>query len=87
LRETAPNGLVSDLGVLATRAVSVPIYATNSKEEAEYIINDAEVKVIFVGDQEQYDKAESIIKTINICSLLLPCRTISNFRRQKRLFE
>ncbi|HNX92083.1 MAG TPA: long-chain fatty acid--CoA ligase [Syntrophomonas sp.] len=53
---------VSDLGILATRAVSVPIYATNSKEEAEYIINDAEVKVVFVGDQEQYDKAERIIK-------------------------
>jgi len=44
---------ISDMGILATRAVSVPIYATNSKEEAEYIINDAEVKVVFVGDQDQ----------------------------------
>jgi long-chain acyl-CoA synthetase len=52
---------VSDLGILATRAVSVPIYATNSKEEAEYIINDAEVKVVFVGNQEQYNKARQII--------------------------
>lgn len=52
---------VSDLGILATRAVSVPIYATNSEEEAEYIINDAEVKFVFVGDQEQYDKASQII--------------------------
>ena len=52
---------VSDLGILAVRAVSVPIYATNSKEEVEYIINDAEVKVVFVGNQEQYDKASQII--------------------------
>jgi long-chain acyl-CoA synthetase len=52
---------ISDLGILATRAVSVPIYATNSKEEAEYIINDAEVKVVFVGDQDQYDRADKII--------------------------
>ncbi len=52
---------ISDLGILATRAVSVPIYATNSKEEAEYIINDAEVKVVFVGNQDQYDKAQQII--------------------------
>ena len=52
---------ISDMGVLAARAVSVPIYATNSVEEAEYIINDAEVKVIFVGDQEQYDRAAKII--------------------------
>ncbi len=54
---------ISDLGILATRGVSVPIYATNSKEEAEYIINDAEVKIIFTGDQEQYNKAAEIIKT------------------------
>lgn len=52
---------ISDMGILATRAVSVPIYATNSVEEAEYIINDAEVKVVFVGDQEQYDKAAKIL--------------------------
>ncbi len=52
---------VSDLGILATRAVSVPIYATNSKEEAEYIINDAEVKVVFVGNQDQYNKARQIM--------------------------
>jgi len=52
---------ISDMGILATRAVSVPIYATNSKEEAEYIINDAEVKVVFVGDQDQYDRAAEII--------------------------
>jgi len=52
---------ISDMGILATRAVSVPIYATNSKEEAEYIINDAHVKVVFAGNQEQYDKALKII--------------------------
>ncbi len=52
---------ICDMGILATRAVSVPIYATNSKEEAEYIINDAGVKIIFVGKQEQYDKAYKII--------------------------
>ena len=52
---------ICDMGILATRAVSVPIYATNSKEEAEYIINDAGVKVVFVGNQEQYDRALKII--------------------------
>ena len=35
---------VADLGILATRAVCVPIYATNSAEEAEYIVNDAEIR-------------------------------------------
>lgn len=52
---------ISDLGILSTRAVSVPIYATNSREEAEYIVNDAGVKILFTGDQEQYDKAKAIL--------------------------
>lgn len=52
---------ISDLGILSTRGVCVPIYATNSKDEAEYIIDDAEVKIIFTGDQDQYNKAKSII--------------------------
>lgn len=52
---------IADLGILAIRAVSVPIYATNSAEEAEHIINDAEIKIIFVGDQEQYNRAKQVI--------------------------
>lgn len=52
---------VADMGILAARTVSVPIYATNSREETEYIINNAEVKVLFAGDQDQYDKGLQII--------------------------
>ncbi len=60
--QNRPEWAISDLGILSVRGVSVPIYATNSKEEAEYIINDAEVSIIFTGDQEQYDKAREILK-------------------------
>lgn len=52
---------IADMGILAAGAASVPIYATNSREESEYIINDAEVKVVFVGDQDQYDRSVQII--------------------------
>lgn len=62
---------IADLGILATRAVSVPIYATNSRDEAEYIINDAEVKVIFTGDQGQYDKARSILQSGSFLKMIV----------------
>jgi len=52
---------IADLGILSTRAVSVPIYATNSVEEAEYIINNAKIKILFTGNQDQYDRAKKII--------------------------
>ena len=52
---------IADLGILAVRGVSVPIYATNSEDETEYIINDAEVSIVFTGDQGQYDHAKKIL--------------------------
>lgn len=52
---------IADLGILSIRAVSVPIYATNSAEEAGYIVNDANIKILFVGDQIQYDRAKTVI--------------------------
>ena len=53
---------LADLAILSVRGVTVPIYATNSQEEAEYIIEDAGIRILFVGDQSQYDKALAICK-------------------------
>lgn len=51
-----------DLAVMALGAVSVPIYSTNHKEQAEYIINHSEAKIILVGNQQQYDDCYEILQ-------------------------
>ncbi|QIZ77784.1 AMP-dependent synthetase/ligase [Ferrimonas lipolytica] len=51
---------LTDMACLKTRAVNVPIYGTSTSEQAQYIINDAQIKVLFVGDQNQYDVAVNI---------------------------
>ncbi len=48
--------VIADMGIMAPGAVTVPIYATNTAGQAKYIINEAEIRIVFVGDQEQYDK-------------------------------
>jgi long-chain acyl-CoA synthetase len=52
--------LFTDFGAFGIRAVTVPFYATSSEEQIQFMIGDAEIRILFVGEQEQYDKAQRI---------------------------
>lgn len=55
-----PRWTMADFASMQIRAVAVPIYATNTAKQVEYIVNDADVKILFVGDQEQFDHVAEI---------------------------
>ncbi|MDO6759351.1 long-chain fatty acid--CoA ligase [Tamlana sp. 2_MG-2023] len=63
--------IMADFGIMGIRSVTVPIYATNSKKEAEYIINDAQISVLFVGDQEEFEKAQQISENNKFLKLIV----------------
>lgn len=50
-----------DLACQAIRATTVPMYATASASQIDYIINDAGISTIFVGEQYQYDRAVEVL--------------------------
>jgi len=52
--------LVTDFACYRNRAVPVSIYSTSSAEQVKFIVNDAGSRMIFVGDQKQYDIVRSI---------------------------
>lgn len=52
--------ICTDFGAFGIRAVSIPFYATSSEQQIQYVINDASIHVLFVGEQEQYDKARRV---------------------------
>lgn len=52
--------LYTDFGAFGIRAVTVPFYATSSEQQIQYMIGDAQIRVLFVGEQEQYDKARRV---------------------------
>lgn len=58
--DNSAEWIVFDLAVLSLGAITVPIYSTNNLEQAAYILNDSESKMILVGNQQQYDAAFEI---------------------------
>ena len=56
-----PECTIVDGASLSIRGVPVYIYPTNPAKTAEYIVNDSESRMIFVGTQDQYDKVISFI--------------------------
>lgn len=52
--------LYTDFGAYGVRVCSIPFYATSSEQQIQYMIQDGGVRIIFVGEQEQYDKAHRI---------------------------
>lgn len=65
--QNKPECLYVDFGAYANRAITIPLYATSSPTQAQYIINDAGIRYLFVGEQFQYDAAFSIF---GFCSSL-----------------
>lgn len=59
--------LIADFAAYANNAVMVPMYATSSPSQVSYIINDARIKLLFVGEQFQYN---------NACKVMYECPTL-----------
>ena len=55
--------LFCDFGAWGIRAVTIPFYATSSEQQIQFMVNDAKVRFLFVGEQEQYDKARRVFAT------------------------
>lgn len=59
--QNMPECIMSDFASYANRAVSVPLYATLSAEQIEYCVNDSQMKVLFVGEQQQFDNVLKVL--------------------------
>jgi long-chain acyl-CoA synthetase len=55
-----PEWTIADYAILCLRGVSVPIHATNTPKQAEYIVDEAEIGIVFAGGREQYDHIRAI---------------------------
>ena len=73
--------LFCEFGVWGIRAVTIPFYATSSEQQIQFMVSDAKVRFLFVGEQEQYDKARRIF---SMCQTL---ERIIIFDKNVRIFS
>lgn len=69
--QNKPECLYIDLGAFGVRAVTIPLYATSSPVQVKYIVNDAQIRYLFVGEQFQYDTAFRVLGFCNSLQQLI----------------
>ena len=82
-----PEWIVLDLAVQRIGAALAPIYPTISPFELEFILNDAQVKYIFVNDQEQFQKVSSIRDKVTCLREVFTFEPVKNARHWKELLS
>lgn len=65
------ENLIVDFAIFTNRAVMVPFYATSSVSQVEFIVNDANIEIMFVGEQQQYDVAVEVMKNTSVLKKII----------------
>ena len=59
-----PEWNFADMGIQMCGAVSIPIYPTISEKDLVFILNDAQVKFIFVSSDDLFKKVKTVIAEV-----------------------
>jgi long-chain acyl-CoA synthetase len=62
MSDNMPEWTIADIGILAAQGIVVPLYATSSKEQIKFIVDQTQMKLMFVGNQKQLDNAVWALK-------------------------
>lgn len=60
LSKNRPEWVMLDLAVQQTGAILTPIYPTINTTDLEFVLTDAQVKIVFVNDEELFHKVLSV---------------------------
>ncbi len=63
LSENRPYWLMTDIAIMNAGGISVPIFTTYSANDYDYILNDCKPSLIFVSNQDQYNKIKKFINS------------------------
>lgn len=64
ISKNRPEWIMLDLACQQIGALLCPVYPTTNVNELEFIFNDASIKMVFISEQEIFDKVDSISKRV-----------------------
>ncbi|HET6244162.1 MAG: long-chain fatty acid--CoA ligase [Bacteroidetes bacterium] len=82
-----PEWNFTDMGIMQTGAINVPIYPTISEQDLVFILNDAEIKYVFVSSQEIYDKVNKIKNQVSTIKDIYSFNKINGVKNWLELVE
>lgn len=85
LSKNRPEWMLLDLGVQQIGALLTPVYPTISVSELEFILKDAEVKVVFVNDADTFHKVVSIRDRVPSLKEIFTFEHVANARHWKEV--
>ncbi|HTI91831.1 MAG TPA: long-chain fatty acid--CoA ligase [Puia sp.] len=80
-----PEWIMVDLAVQKTGAILAPIYPTIAVHELEFILNDAQVKIVFVDNEELFHKVLSVKEKVPSLREVFTFEHVARARHWKEL--
>jgi long-chain acyl-CoA synthetase len=78
ISENRPEWMITDLSIMLAGGITVPAYTTYAERDYEYIINDCTPSIIFVSDNNQFEKIKNIILKKNFIKKIIIFDFIEN---------
>lgn len=85
LCKNRPEWVMLDLAVQQIGAILVPVYPTISVNELEFVLQDAQVKLVFVNDQDLFLKVLSLKEKVTSIKEIFTFEHVANARHWKEI--
>ena len=87
LCKNRPEWMIVDLAIQQIGAILTPVYPTINVNELEFVLNDAQVKMVFVNDEETFHKVVSIKDRIPSLKEIFTFEHVANARHWKEVLN
>jgi long-chain acyl-CoA synthetase len=87
ISKNRPEWMLLDLAVQKIGAVLVPVYPTVHVNDMQFVFNDAQVKYVFVNDEDLYHKVQSVRAHVPSIKDIISFEHVNNCRHWKELLH